>query len=295
MTPRSYILLRARLVYPNDGHQKVFAMLRVFLDDSGSHTNSKLCAVAGYFGGTLSWYCFERMWNKVLRRARIREFHAKDFWGRTETGEKVGPFKGWSDEKSEGLLNDLLSVIRRARVYPVGAGMVMKDWNVLTKPERRFLTGAQVLAGGKFRTQGAPTKAHFLPFEFCVQKTLVYCRHKERLHVSFDLDESANSLHGWTPIYFAHVKKLLLENTERLGSLSFDSSVDAPPLQAADLLAYRIREHAEARLVDPQAKQDAVLMRALSRKRSTDDFKLFNARAFDLLLDEFRNQVANGA
>jgi hypothetical protein len=72
----------ARKVHPRDGHTKIFAMLDAYLDESGIHAESKICVIAGYFGGHGQWKKFERDWKRLLRRFEvpIEEFHTKNLF-----------------------------------------------------------------------------------------------------------------------------------------------------------------------------------------------------------------------
>lgn len=57
-----------RLVHPRDGHKKVLAMIDAYLDESGIHDGSKVCVIAGYFGGPGQMKRFEKAWKETLAR-----------------------------------------------------------------------------------------------------------------------------------------------------------------------------------------------------------------------------------
>jgi Protein of unknown function (DUF3800) len=279
-----YITGLARRVHPLDGHGKWFAMLQAYIDESGIHHESQLCALAGYVGGVRRWSEFERRWGMVLDQDGIEEFHAKEFWAR-HNGKPVGDYEGWTENRLNGFLNDLLGAIRATDIYPSGAGIVVGEWNKLNHNERRYITGAQAgLGRAKFYTSGSPTKPYFVPFHHCVFNPTKYCKPQMKVHFVADQNKQ---LEGWAVRVFSDMKELTSWGSA-LGDLTFSDSKSARGLQAADLLAYRIYQFGRKKLLHPRLRPDAVLAAALSKQRSDHDLKLFDKRGLDLLLENFR-------
>src|SRR5579872_7283912 len=112
----------AQLVHPKDGHEKIFAMLQAYIDESGIHTNHcELCCVGGYFGSVPIWRHFETRWRKTLDHYGIEEFHAKRFYQRDPEGNRVSPYREWSDTQADKFINRLISIITDHRIFPSGA------------------------------------------------------------------------------------------------------------------------------------------------------------------------------
>src|SRR5882724_2648979 len=126
---RHWISQRAASAHPlNDPEwRKVFLMLQAYMDDSGSHSDSRVCVVGGYFGGVNRWREFERRWNPILERYGIREFHAKEFWRRTPQGTGTGEYKDWGGAKLDEFLNVLLNVIQMTQIYPFAVGVLVDE------------------------------------------------------------------------------------------------------------------------------------------------------------------------
>jgi hypothetical protein len=113
---------------------------------------------------------------------------------------------------------------------------VKAAWNDLSYGERKFATGGMYKAG-KFRTSGAPSKAYFVPFQYCILNTAHCCRASQKIHFIFDLNEQ---LEGFARDLY----KLLrgehsgISVKKRFGPLSFAVSEESALIQIADLFSY---------------------------------------------------------
>ena len=267
--------------------------VRAYIDDSGTHTNdSPVCVAAGYFGGAFSWKQFDLDWERTVKNRGLDEFHGNRFWSRAPDGKTVGEYAGWSKEDCERFLDELLDVVRRYRIWPIGSAVVAADWNALTLDERRYLSGA-VFEQSKYKKGGAPKKPYFMAFLFAVQSVARHC--DTRHIVDFVVDES-NTLNGYAQTYFQEIKASKFSNAERLGTIQPGDSRVLPGLQAADLLAHLTLRFARKDPVPGQVLEDNTpLGRATRKARDAGDFKLFNKTAFNLLLAEFREHVTLGS
>jgi hypothetical protein len=125
--------------------------------------------VAGFFGGANQWKTLERRWTEVLSRVGLQEFHAKDFWARSDAGQMVGQYRGWSSDKASKFLDDLVDVGTSVRVYPVSCAVIVADWENLPEERRRYVTAARFRRSNQNRAStGAPTQPYFLCFQWCV-------------------------------------------------------------------------------------------------------------------------------
>jgi hypothetical protein len=91
--------LLASLVHPRGGRKwrNRFVMMEAYFDESGIHDGAKVCIVAGYYGSHSAWKRFESQWNKILAdypEVAVKGFHAKVFFGRDESGNRVKEYKG---------------------------------------------------------------------------------------------------------------------------------------------------------------------------------------------------------
>jgi hypothetical protein len=76
-----------------------------------------------------------------------------------------------------------------------------------------------------------------------------------------------------------------------IGSLGFEDSEMAPPLQAADLLAYEAHRYAKAAKLNRKHPVRIEYRRALRRFRNMDDFWLFDGRRFQTLENTLQQAV----
>jgi Protein of unknown function (DUF3800) len=269
--------------------------LQAYLDDSGTHTNdSPVCVAAGFFGGTYYWNQFSLEWDAAVRKRGLVEFHANKFWSGGVGGKTVGEYSGWSKEDCDSFLDELLAIIGRHRIWPVGSAFVAADWNNLTMDERRYLTGGEY-KGVKHKSGGAPKQPYFMAFLFAVQNIAAYCGKGHS--VDFIMDEGRTL--GYALDYFKKIKSSkgsTFAHAHKLGTIKAGDSKLLPALQAADLLAHlTLRWTRENPVTGQEIDSDSPLGSAIRKARNLKrDFKLLGKVAFDRLLIDFRNAVAAG-
>ena len=248
-------------------------MLRAYMDDSGSHYTSHNCVVGGYWGGVNHWRKFERAWNRIVVSEGIREFKARTFWRRSR-GKRVPPYAGWSDERANHFLDQLLGVIEETKVFPFAAGVLGGDWTALAPYKTQVMTANEMP-----RLQ----KSLFLPFQRSILRALGYCYRGVPMNFVFD-ENSDILLKQAMHSCFDRLKKQLKEEKdplyESMGDLTFDGSEKAAPLQAADLIAYQAHQYAREANGNENHPIQAPYRRAISRFRTKDDFWLYDGRRF---------------
>jgi len=260
-------------------------MFRAYLDESGIHDDAPVCLVCGYFGHEFAWRKFNKNWERILAHEKLEEFHAWKYWSRDSKGERVNEYRGWSDERAERFLDDLLDVITKAKIHPVGAVVVMEHWHPLDADEREYLTGG-LYKGGKFRPRGAPKKPYYLPFQSCILNAARYTSLGKKMHFRFDWNKHLKGHAQELYKKFKTIDNLSVRGS--LGKISFPRGEDAPGLQAADLFAYQTYKFAPSRIKNPKAQPNKILMRTLSRARSWHDFVFFDEKGIELSLEAFR-------
>ncbi len=178
MTPTSWIRGLATCAHPLSApiSDKVFVMLVAYMDESGTHDGSHNCVVAGYWGGVKEWTRFEYSWRRALNGEDIEKFHANEFWPRID-GERIGPYKGWSDERHRGFIDKLLAVIEASNITPFAAGVLGGEWNKQPPRYHRVFTGMN----DEQLAKPGP-KSLFLPFQVCVVRASGYCKPGKRMN-----------------------------------------------------------------------------------------------------------------
>lgn len=269
---RSWIERRAMAAHPLGERKKTFAMLQAYMDDSGTHAGAPICTLGGYFGGIARWKEFERRWENILNRYRVREFHSKRFWATTPTGERLDDYKGWNDEKADRFLKELLTAIKLSKIYPFVSGVVVEEWEKLDVAQRRFFTGAT-----RLHPSGAPTKSIFLAFIVCVLRISYYC--KPGIKVDLVVDQNPPN-EEWAHLCLRGLKDQIPELGKQIGDLTFADSEKACPLQAADLVAYEANFYARTAKGNRNAPMRPSYRAALSNARSMEDFWLWDKERF---------------
>ena len=267
---------------------KIMSLL-AYLDDSGTHANkSPVCVAARYYGGVHYWKRFNLDWLCTVKNRGLSEFHASRFWP-AMCSKPLGEYKGWSKDDCESFLTELLDIIRRYRIWPVGSAVVSSDWNALTVHERRYVTGA-IYKGGEHKSGGAPNKPYFAAFLFAVQNIAAYC--DDGHIVDFVVDES-KALNNYSRDFFHRIKTSKFPHAGKLGTIQAADSRTQPGLQAADLLAYlTLKRTRQGPAINLEVDSDAPLGKAISKARSLQrDFKLLGRSAFDKLLKDFRKDT----
>src|SRR5574340_749190 len=99
MTPGREWVWSLRWIYEPLGKEKAFVVMgecnsRAVFDESGTHSKSGWCVVAGFLGTVKQWTRFAGIWGPYANRPG---FHAKSFFVRDPQGERVKPYDGWSN------------------------------------------------------------------------------------------------------------------------------------------------------------------------------------------------------
>lgn len=228
MIPARYLLRGARYIAVID--------LFVFADESGISGTQPYCVVGGFMASERQWGKFEKDWAATLGRFDVPEFHSKVFFGRDQSGRRLGPFRGWSDARASAFLAELTRAITAYRITPLGSGIHVGDFMALTPGERRFLTGG-LFRNGRFVTSGAPSKPYFLGMMALWGDATQFARAGKRIHFVMDMQKEfePRAVQTAAETRFFGINE---KNTHQLGEVVFASRQHWHALQAADLQCY---------------------------------------------------------
>src|SRR5262245_21935957 len=125
-------------------------MIEAYLDESGIQDGARVCVVSGYHAPETSWRDFEKRWNATLQPAGMLEcgFHSREI--------------NWNDPDSLKLVESLVECIEQSDIFPLGKGIVVREWDRLPLNDRRWLSGG-LNNGRKWIRQGSPDKSYYLP------------------------------------------------------------------------------------------------------------------------------------
>ena|SRR5688572_24751802 len=216
------------------GKDKVVAVLESYCDESGIHEGAPVCVVAGWIATARNWQLFEDRW---LRASGGVDFHGKEFFVRDPSGERVGPYKGWSDDKAQTYLRGLVHAITTSDIKPVGSVINVAAFKSFSLDDRKWLTGASWSPKRqKWLTSGAPTRPYYLGFVECLEGSALSVK-KPGWTVNFCFDQQ-HELAPWALLFFQNAKKGDSPQAKRLGDAIFKSKAGVGALQAADMLAH---------------------------------------------------------
>ncbi|HEY3967391.1 MAG TPA: DUF3800 domain-containing protein [Planctomycetaceae bacterium] len=200
-------------------------MLTAYVDESGIHGGSEVCAIAGFVGRSEEWEVLSRKWRQVCEKWGVpgeQGFHMADFENRRP------PYDRWSETHGRELLRELLQVVKGREVRGFGSGVLMSDFNRLCADDRSVLTHSH------------PDRPYFL----CLQHCLVEAAHfadglPDTELVAFVFDRQDEYHKELTQIYdeFRGIADWPLHR-RLAGVVATANRRETPALQAADLAAY---------------------------------------------------------
>jgi Protein of unknown function (DUF3800) len=203
--------------------ERLFVILTVYMDESGTHRGSPCVAVASAMANVRQWGEFQKGLDKLKREFGFSVLHMKDF----KAGK--GEFKGWTREKGFSLITDLTNLATDTLMY--SADFVIDE--SAYKEFKRDLPS-------KIRVDSR----YGLGFRICLSAQVeeIYRRlshHKKfseaRLHVVM---ESGCSNAGDAKRIYDETKGKLKSASPFLASLTFSAKSEADPLMFADFLAH---------------------------------------------------------
>ena len=153
------------VVCPAAGSETPFLMLRCYMDESGLGKNVQevLCCIAGVQCRNSLCMPLQEQWGLVLEKYGVDEFKSKAFWTVAQDGGLVGAYKGWSFERANIFISDLVRVIQRHKCHIFGAVVNLTDFFSFDEESRRFLTGATFhIQRQRFVSSGKPNSAYFM-------------------------------------------------------------------------------------------------------------------------------------
>jgi hypothetical protein len=203
------------------------AQMIAFLDESGTHTGSKVTAMAGYVIKPDALPVLEHQWVSTLKEFQLDELHMKEFV------PPHGKYSRWDEMRKRELLGRLISIIHQYSSIGVGAAVEMTEFMA--------------------RHASALSKAPSLiqsPYEWCFR----YCSVQAAAWadasntsglIAYVLDDGCSCRGQIRQRFQMSIENDELRQRFRLGSLSFADSKKAMALQCADLLAYEMYKEAD--------------------------------------------------
>jgi hypothetical protein len=207
-----------------------------FVDEAGhaKDPNQSYLCLAGLLATEPAWKKFDAEWRTACGTEGLKEpFHMKDLAARKKQ------FNGWSEQKRQHLLGELLSVIGRAGAIPIGSVICFRGFNALPPEVSKGFKDPHFLAFQTLSYQIAVAAGMALQPG---RATMVFAHHPEHS------DGLANTAQLWAAVREHNpIVRLFME------SYVCGQQADYPGLQAADVWAYELRHHFE--VIRPAARQ----------------------------------------
>jgi Protein of unknown function (DUF3800) len=222
---------------------EVFVKIVVYADESGTHDKngtergSEVAVVAGYAAKVDSWTKFCKDWRAVLKAYSAPYFHFNEFADASAVARnkrpptsrhKNNPYSGWAIDQLDNFLFDLAKVAAAGSRVPV-AGYV---------DTRGYAGYLKQMPEEKMRNPHAGCVWWF--YESALQGIQAKWP-RLQWPITFIFDQTASE--EWrSAITSAHLSYQKLNS--RIKAIAFANKKDPEhyPLQAADLLAYRLRQ-----------------------------------------------------
>jgi Protein of unknown function (DUF3800) len=202
-----------------------------YLDDSGTHDDSAVVLWAGLCANHGQWALLSELWRKQLNspcpgKEPISKFHM------TECYNSRGEFAGWNRTETDFSAHEFTHILLRAGIYGRAFATSRKDWDELIADNVRVIFGD---------AEG-----------FCVRNCYVQITNWAKEKASYDRElafvfDSRPHRQAENSMLFDIHKQFSEESGGglKLKSLTFGSSKGLLPLQAADLFAWEVYQHAK--------------------------------------------------
>jgi len=192
----------------------IAGVIKVYMDESGTHEGSPVVAVAAYFGRPKTWMAFTKEWN--IAKRPINVFHSVD----CANYEKE--FEGWNQERRDPYVANLLPVLARHKIAGVSVSMKLQDLKEVLEPRPDLM-----------QLFGNPYTACFRITTRLIVEAVEAMGSNERLaFIHEDNDYQHEAIDA-----FNFVKSTRDKHYGPM-TLTFGAKDQYVPLQAADVLAY---------------------------------------------------------
>lgn len=219
----------------------LFNVYHGYMDESGTHDNSEVVAVAGYLATYEQWNAFEKEWNEAMRYFRVDDFHMTDFEAHKAEFANLG---WWTNNRRAAFMERITGICQRHTIIGLGCAIVREQYErilpqslqegIFRHPYYYCLYGCYCLLlgfGNRWVTASGGIERRLStikPVNFLFDHKPGRFRHSSTM-VSWEA--FAQKLHQL-------LKTGLDAEGKTLGELTFGKRQDYPQLRAADLLVF---------------------------------------------------------
>lgn len=201
-------------------------MLAFYGDGSGEHGKGPM-VLAGYLADSWDWFEIETHWRQELAAPpAIKYFKARECFHRD--GQFLGIDKPIAEEKRDRLANIVRSF--NPRIIEISSTIRWDEYH-------------SIIGDGPMK------QAFYSPFLFCfhgIVSAVVTETKEHRGRTAFVFDTESEPLDAFSGKHYRQICDQFGEDVAaKLGSLTFDTDIQFPLLQVADMLAWNIRASKE--------------------------------------------------
>jgi Protein of unknown function (DUF3800) len=251
-------------------------LLRAYFDESGTHQESKITALAGFVGTEATWTTLEPKWQAILDQFAdkgVRWFHM------SEALAQRGQFAHLDKVRLNYIITQLGNILEASGAVPLFSAVVTDDWDVVVGGEADFL-------------------AQFpKPLDLCFANLVQHLARWTRERAG---GEMVAPMFAYSPEYSARLADLgrvygsMPYYKSVLGPIAFDYPERVIPLQCADLLVHQINWDIENRAYGPfnlaSMGQTVILNKATAGQFVRGNW--FDADGLKITLKRFRETGA---
>ena len=237
-------------LHPRSSKHKALAMLYAYFDDSGTHEDSPITAIAGYVGSKQVWEEIEKKWLGIL--ADYKDYGV-EWFHMAECVAQQGQFATIDKPSRNYLIRQLSTLLGHPGLQGIRSAVVNDDWKAVVKDEA-FL-----------RKFPKPFGLCFNDIVYTLWEWSKRSADGERIALMFSQGHTSGIM---SEIDRANQKKDWYSDI--LGPIAFGDPRQIVPLQAPDLLVYLINKDTERRAYGPHDLRSGGEMEALYLARGKE-------------------------
>jgi hypothetical protein len=212
-------------------------MLKVYLDESGTHEAALVTVVAGYAIQESEVALLEREWLDALARHGLRELHMREFV------PPYGKHATWTDSDRRALLEPLIALIHKRSLVGIGAALHLDEFT------------RAIQARSHKKVPELVESAYEWCFRYCTAQAAAFADKREiDGAIDYVLDQGCFDRHCLERAFHRSKESAEIKGRFRLGEIAFRDSEGVPALQCADLLAYEMYKEADRVISDSHRK-----------------------------------------
>jgi len=222
---------------------KLLVNITVYADESGTHDTkgkqpgSQIATIGGYAGFNDDWIKFCGEWQAELDTYCVPYFHFSDFADKKRRAEdKNFPYYGWNAERLDAFLYGMASIAGNRVRFPFGPSLNLVVFNEPdTKNDLRKIGLSEVQINSSYIVYMACFHEFFDLFLEDLRIRLPDFNES----ISFVFEQNTDV---WWDIAAHEMFKLFKQKDSRLDAIMFGDKRKFLPLQAADMIAYRLHQ-----------------------------------------------------